>query len=41
MKRSHLMTNIEKDEACEERIACEALVDAYGPEEQGMGWYND
>ena len=35
------MTNIEKDEAREERIAFEAIVDAYGPEEQAMGWYND
>ena len=33
------MTNIEKDEAREERIAFEAIVDAYGPEEQAMGWY--
>jgi len=29
----------EKDEAREERIHMEAIVDAYGPEEQAMGWY--
>ena len=33
------MSNIERDEAREERIAFEAIVDAYGPEEQAMGWY--
>jgi len=30
---------IEKDAAREERISEEAIVDAYGPEEQAMGWY--
>ena len=30
---------IEKDEAREERILMEAVVDANGPEEQAMGWY--
>jgi hypothetical protein len=28
-----------RDEAREERIDNEAVVDAYGPEEQAMGWY--
>ncbi len=30
---------IPKDEAREHRITMEAIVDAYGPEEQAMGWY--
>ena len=34
------MTRPEKDEAREERIHMEIVVDAYGPEEQAMGWYN-
>ena len=29
----------QRDEAREHRIAYEAIVDAYGPEEQAMGWY--
>jgi len=29
----------EKDAIREERIHNEAIVDAYGPEEQAMGWY--
>src|SRR6266480_4621393 len=29
-----------KDEEREERINMEIVVDAYGPEEQAMGWYN-
>lgn len=29
-----------KDEARENRIEMEIIVDAYGPEEQAMGWYN-
>lgn len=33
------MARIEKDEAREERIHMEIIVDAYGPEEQAMGWY--
>jgi hypothetical protein len=33
------MTRVEKDEAREYRITMEAVVDAYGPEEQAMGWY--
>lgn len=33
------MSRIEKDEEREERISMEAIVDAYGPEEQAMGWY--
>ena len=28
-----------KDAAREKRISMEAIVDAYGPEEQAMGWY--
>ena len=28
-----------KDEAREERISMEIIVDAYGPEEQALGWY--
>jgi hypothetical protein len=34
------MTRLDKDEAREERIHMEIIVDAYGPEEQVMGWYN-
>jgi len=33
------MTQIEKDEEREERIIMEIVVDAYGAEEQSMGWY--
>lgn len=33
------MSRIEKDEEREERIAMEAIVDAYGSDEQAMGWY--
>jgi hypothetical protein len=29
-----------KDEVREERIDMEIIVDAYGPEERAMGWYN-
>jgi len=29
----------DKDEAREERILTEAVVDAYGPEERALGWY--
>jgi hypothetical protein len=29
-----------KDEAREERLHMEVIVDAYGPEEQAAGWYN-
>jgi hypothetical protein len=28
-----------KDQEREERISNEVIVDAYGPEEQAMGWY--
>jgi Calcium binding len=28
-----------RDEGREQRIASNAIVDAYGPEEQAMGWY--
>jgi len=34
------MTRQARDEAREERINMEIIVDAYGPEEQVMGWYN-
>src|ERR1700730_12436760 len=34
------MTSPDKDEEREERINMEITVDAYGPEEQAMGWYN-
>jgi hypothetical protein len=33
------VANVERDEAREERIMMEAIVDAYGAEEQAMGWY--
>lgn len=33
------MSNVERDEVRETRIADEAIVDAYGPEEQAIGWY--
>ena len=34
------MTDQAKDEAREERINMEIIVDAYGPEEQAVGWYS-
>lgn len=33
------MTGSTRDEERERRIAYEIVVDAYGPEEQAMGWY--
>jgi hypothetical protein len=33
------MPKADRDEAREERITMEAVVDAYGAEEQAMGWY--
>ena len=33
------MAKIERDAEIEERISMEIVVDAYGPEEQAMGWY--
>lgn len=33
------MAEIEKDEEREQRIMMEIIVDAYGPEEQALGWY--
>jgi Calcium binding len=33
------MSKVERDGAREERIRLEAVVDAYGAEEQAMGWY--
>ena len=33
------MKRVERDEVREERIIMEIIVDAYGPEEQSLGWY--
>jgi len=33
------MNRVQKNETREHRISMEAIVDAYGPEEQAMGWY--
>lgn len=33
------MSKVEKDEEREYRISDEVIVDAYGPEEQALGWY--
>ena len=33
------MTKPNKDKAREERIVMDIIVDAYGPEEQAVGWY--
>lgn len=33
------MSTVARDEVREDRIADEAIVDAYGPEEQAMGWF--
>ncbi len=33
------MAGRSKDEEREERISMEIIVDAYGPEEQALGWY--
>ena len=33
------MAKSKKDPVREDRISDEAIVDAYGPEEQAMGWY--
>jgi hypothetical protein len=34
------MAKIERDAEVEECIQMEVVVDAYGPEEQAMGWYH-
>jgi hypothetical protein len=34
------MALLDRDETREERIYMEIIVDAYGPEEQAMGWYS-
>lgn len=34
-----VMAKVERDAEREERITMEIVVDAYGPEEQAMGWY--
>ena len=33
------MDRVQKNETREHRISMEAIVDAYGPEEQAIGWY--
>ena len=33
------MAKLKKDSIREDRIQNEAIVDAYGPEEQALGWY--
>ena len=33
------MAQVKRDEEREHRIAMEIVVDAYGPEEQALGWY--
>jgi len=33
------MSKVRKDEVRENRIIMEIVVDAYGSEEQAMGWY--
>ena len=33
------MAKVKQDAEREERIMMEIVVDAYGPEEQAMGWY--
>ncbi|MGI8912457.1 MAG: calcium-binding protein [Chloroflexota bacterium] len=33
------MPSMPKDDEREERIAMEIIIDAYGPEEQALGWY--
>ena len=33
------MAQLKRDDEREERITMEVVVDAYGPEEQAMGWY--
>ena len=38
-KVCHKMDRVEKDEAHEHHISMEAIVDAYGGEEQALGWY--
>jgi hypothetical protein len=39
IRREAFMTEVEEDKAREDRISMEATVDAYGPEEQALGWY--
>jgi hypothetical protein len=39
MKGSTSMSKVKKDKTREERIIMDIIVDAYGPEEQAMGWY--
>jgi hypothetical protein len=37
--RRLIMAKIQKDDEREKRILMEIIVDAYGPEEQALGWY--
>jgi hypothetical protein len=37
--RSSAIAKTKKDPIRENRISDEVIVDAYGPEEQAMGWY--
>lgn len=37
--RALIMANVKEDPDREERITMEAIVDAYGTEEQAIGWY--
>ncbi|MBI2859008.1 MAG: calcium-binding protein [Chloroflexi bacterium] len=39
MRGDRHVREAKEDKVREERIANEAIVDAYGPEEQAMGWY--
>jgi hypothetical protein len=38
-ERTFHMAKVKRDEDREERISMEFIVDAYGAEEQAMGWY--
>jgi hypothetical protein len=38
-ERIRVMAPVKRDEKREHRITMEIVVDAYGPEEQAMGWY--
>jgi Calcium binding len=39
-QRRKYMARQDKDDEREERIRMEIIADAYGPEEQALGWYN-
>src|SRR5664279_4154480 len=38
-RRTSSMPKLKRDQVREDRIHNEAIVDAYGPEEQALGWY--